>query len=142
MPYLPEAVSAPHVDDVNGPFWEHCNERQLAFQQCGDCATLVHPPLPVCPRCQSLDRRWRRAPDEAVVFSFTWAHTAAHGSVREALPYNIVLVEFPGLPGVRLISNVLDAAPGELAIGDPLRLAWDQNGGTGPTLPRFKRRVR
>ena len=52
------------------------------------------------------------------MYSFVLVHTAAHESVVGTLPYNVVLVEFPALPGVRLISNVIDANPGELAIGD------------------------
>lgn len=127
MPYLPSGIPAPHIDDNNEPFWQRCNERILAFQQCVDCLKLVHPPLPVCPRCQSLKRQWLPAPTEATVFTFTWAHTAAHASVSGILPYNVVVVEFPQLPDVRFVSNVVNVQPGELAIGDRLRLHWEHN---------------
>jgi uncharacterized OB-fold protein len=74
------------------------------------------------------------------VFSFTWVHTAAHESVAQSLPYNVAVVEFPALPGVRLISNVMGVGPGELAVGDALSLAWDP-AGEAMFLPRFRRRV-
>ena len=138
MPYLPESLPAPAIDETSAPFWERCNAKRLSFQQCADCLTLVHPPLPVCPKCQSVHRNWVDAPSRARVFSFVWAHTAAHDSVKAVLPYNVVLVEFPDLPGVRLLSNVIGTMRGELAIGDGLELVWDQQA-ENRWLPRFRR---
>ncbi len=138
MAYLPAEIPLPLPDDDDAPFWAHCNERRLAFQQCPHCATLVHPPLAVCPGCRSFERGWVDAPAQAVVFAFTWAHTAAHASVKQSLPYNVVVVEFPQLPGVQLVSNVVDAVIGELRIGDALQLVWEQ-GWAGQLLPRFCR---
>lgn len=60
--------------------------------------------------------------------------------MADRLPYNVV-VEFPALPGVRLVSNVLDVTPADLAIGDALALVWDEVKAAGP-LPRFRRRWR
>ncbi len=138
MPYLPTSVPGPKIDDVNAPFWEHCRAQRLTFQQCAGCSHLIHPPLPVCPRCQSVERQWREAPYTALVFSFVWVHTAAHDSVVAALPYNVVLVEFPALAGVRLVSNVVNVSPGQLAIGDRLTLLWEEGDG-GQWLPRFRK---
>ncbi len=137
MSYL--STPAPAFDEISAPFWAHCAERRLCFQSCGDCGHLAHPPIPICPHCRSLNRQWRSAPDAASVFSFVWVHTAAHASVRDRLPYNVVLVEFPELPGIRLVSNVIDVQRGELAIGDALTLAWEE-GGDGQMLPRFRRK--
>ena len=138
MPYLPTSVPGPRIDEVNAPFWDNCREHKLKFQQCADCAHLIHPPLPMCPRCQSLNRNWRDAPQDATVYSFVWVHTAAHESVAGSLPYNVALVAFPALPGVRLISNVIDATPGDLAIGDKLTLVWEVGAGD-QSLPRFRK---
>lgn len=133
-----EIAPAPNADDT--PFWENCARRRLAFQRCGACGTVTHPPIGVCPACQSMARDWAEAPERARVFSFTWIHTAAHESVAERLPYNVAVVEFPDLPGVRLVSNVVDVKPGELAVGDRLSLVWEDAGSVGP-LPRFRKRA-
>lgn len=138
MPYLPVTVPGPKIDEVNSPFWENCRNHRLTFQKCGDCGHRVHPPLPVCPRCQSLNRLWPEAPAEAIVFSFTWIHTAAHDSVADCLPYNAALVEFPALPGVRLVTNVINVKPGGLAIGDRVNLVWEDGEDDQP-LPRFRK---
>jgi uncharacterized OB-fold protein len=138
MAYLPNGLPGPNPDEVSGPFWANCNQRRLTFQTCGDCGWRTHPPMPVCPSCQSLRRVWTDAPLEGRVFSFIWAHTAAHASLRELqLPYNVVVVEFPDFPGVRLISNVIDVDMGGLQIGDRLNLLWEKV--EAHWLPRFSR---
>ena len=53
---------------------------------------------------------------------------AAIESVAQSLPYNVAVVDFPRLPGVRLITNVVNVKPGELAIGDRVSLAWEDAG--------------
>jgi uncharacterized OB-fold protein len=112
----------------------------VTFQCCNDCGEVIHPPLPACPACQSLNRGWKEAPAGVRVFTFTWAHSAAHESVAEVLPYNITVVEFSGMPGVRLVTNVVDAAPGVLSIGDPVTLVWE-DGPDGQMLPRFRKAI-
>jgi uncharacterized OB-fold protein len=131
-----QLLPRPNADDA--PFWAHCAEHRLAFQQCLDCGQVTHPPIGACPRCQSLRRDWVDAPADARVYSFTWVHTAGHESVAGALPYNVAVVEFPALGQVRLVTNVLDVRPGELAIGDAVTLAWD-DAGDGMRLPRFRK---
>jgi len=56
-----------------------------------------------------------------------------------SLPYNVVLVEFDGLDDLRLVSNVVDAAPNELAIGREVVVTWEE-GPQKQLLARFKLR--
>jgi uncharacterized OB-fold protein len=140
MSYFGDCDVLPEPNPDDAPFWASCNVRRLTFQKCSDCGHVTHPPIGVCPRCQSMQREWIDAPADARMFSFTWVHTAAHPSVEQALPYNVVVVEFPRLPGVRLISNVVGAAPGSLAIGDGLTLEWETVSDT-VSLPRFRKTI-
>ncbi len=137
MAYLPDAAMPPPSQD-DAAFWEQCDAKRLAFQGCARCGKVVHPPIPVCPSCHSMERVWVDAPEEGRIFSFTWAHSAAHESFKAVLPYNIVLVEFPALPGVRLVSNVVNVEIGELGIGDRVSLVWEETSG-GRWLPRFRK---
>ncbi|CAN5478507.1 hypothetical protein BH10PSE17_BH10PSE17_02970 [soil metagenome] len=136
MSYLPASVPAPEPSESSAPFWAWCDRQQLKFQQCEDCGHLVHPPLGVCPQCQSLRRGWTSAPLNGCVFSFTWVHAAAHESVADALPYNVAVIEFSELPGVRLVSNVIDADKTTLRIGLAVTLVWESIDGEH-FLPRF-----
>jgi uncharacterized OB-fold protein len=138
MTYFGGRYVAPQPNADDAPYWENCAQRRLTFQKCAGCDLVTHPPIGVCPRCQSFERVWIDAPAPARVFSFTWIHTAAHDSVAQSLPYNVAVVEFADLPGVRLITNVVDATPGELSIGDPVSLVWEEIP-EGMFLPRFRK---
>ncbi len=138
MSYLGGHDVAPRPNADDAPFWENCAQRRLTFQKCRDCGTPTHPPIGVCPHCQSMARDWTEAPANARVYSFTWIHTAADDAVAQSLPYNVAVVEFPGLPGVRLVTNVVDVRPGELSIGDSVTLAWDAID-CAMFLPRYRR---
>ncbi len=138
MNYLPDTVPAPQPSEDSAPFWAWCDRQRLMFQCCEDCGHCVHPPLGACPRCQSLRRGWVEAPREGRVFTFTWVHTAAHDSVADALPYNVVVIEFSALPGIRLVSNVIDPDKDSLRIGQAVTLAWEAIGDSH-YVPRFKR---
>jgi uncharacterized OB-fold protein len=138
MAYLSARLPMPDPAPEARPFWEYCRQKRLMFQRCGDCGQAVHPPSARCPACQSANRTWVAAPGGARVFTYTVIHHAADDSVAEAVPYNVVVVEFPDLAGVRLVSNVIDAAPDQLRVGMALRLVWEE-GPNGQWLPRFAR---
>ena len=127
-PYLPEHLA----------FWAHCRQSELRFQHCGECATVRHPPAPCCPRCGSMAVDWVLAPARAELFSYTVVHHASAPELRAHVPYNIAIVRFPDLPGVKIVSNVIDAPPGSLRIGMPLMLVWETYP-DGTVLPRFRR---
>jgi uncharacterized OB-fold protein len=71
------------------------------------------------------------------VFSYTVIHHPAHPGVAASVPYNAALVEFPGLDGVRLLTNIVDAESDQLHIGIAVELFWEPHGSS--FLPRFKR---
>ena len=74
------------------------------------------------------------------VFSYTIVHHPVSDLVRERVPYNIVVVEFPGVEDVRLVSNVVDLPPEDIRIGMPVRLIWEP-AENGIPLPRFTAKV-
>ena len=116
-------VPEPTMDDA--AFWASCAEKVLRFQACKACGALRHPPTPVCAACGSNAVVLREAPTRGRIYSYTVVHHAAHPTVASSLPYVVAVIEFPGLPGVRFISNVTDIEPRELAIGVEVELWWD-----------------
>nr|WP_281394898.1 OB-fold domain-containing protein [Xanthobacter tagetidis] len=126
----------PDLDDQ--PFWDFCKARELRIQACADCGKLRHPPMPACPACRSMRTTWRAVPGTGTVFSFTVCHYPAHASLKDVVPYNVSVVLLDGTDDIRIVSNVIDAEPDEIAIGMRVALAWDEVA-DGQVLPRFRR---
>ena len=117
MAYLPELASL--TPDVHTrEFWDWCTRRELRFQRCDACGRFRQPPRPGCPHCGAAAATWARVAGRARLFTHTVVHHAAFPALTARVPYNVAIVGFDGAPGVRLITNVLDAAP-----ADP-RSAW------------------
>lgn len=138
MAYLPAEVSGPQPTIDDRQFWEFCQQRELRFQRCAACGRFRHPPAPVCSQCRSFESEWVRAPETGEVFSFTIVHHPAHPAMKDRLPYNIVIVDFPECGHARLVSNLIDVEPEEVRIGMPVSLVWE-TAGNGLTVPRFKK---
>ena len=137
MAYFPADMPRAEPDFNDRDYWAFLGQRQLRFQACASCGLLRHPPGPMCPQCLSTDVKWVDAPPSATLFSFTVVHHASHPAVRGKLPYVVALVEFDGLPGVRLVSNLTDIDPQAVRIDMPLALWWDDMG-EGQVVPRFR----
>jgi uncharacterized OB-fold protein len=137
MAYFPDDMPGvePNWDDRE--FWAACAERRLLVQACAACDTPRHPPSPMCPVCHSTRIRWLDAPDRGRIYSFTVVRHASHPAVTSRLPYVVAVIEFPELHGVRLVSNVTDADPATMKIGQSVDLWWDQLT-DGTYLPRFR----
>lgn len=137
-PYLPPLdIAQPYLPEHQA-FWAHCQRRELRFQRCDSCEAWRHPPAPVCPECGSAACRWDLAPQRAELFSYTVVHHPSAPALRQTVPYNVAIVAFPELGDIRVVSNVIDAAPGEMRIGMPLQLVWQDNG-AGTLLPLFRK---
>lgn len=137
MGYLPTGFTVPPELPHERPFWEYARARELRIQQCADCGRFRHPPQPVCQHCRSFADRWTKVDGTGMLYSYTIVHQAAQEALRSSVPYNVAVVLLDGTGDVRLISNVIDVAPGDLRIGMPLALVWEMHGER--TVPRFRR---
>lgn len=137
MSYLPQGTPLPQPGPDDQPFWDFCARRDLRIQRCADCGRFRHPPMPFCAACGSGKTEWAKVPGTGTVFSYTIVHHPTHPALKSAVPFNIVVVHLDGADDVRLVSNVIDAAPDELAIGLRVALAWDEV--ENMFLPRFRK---
>jgi uncharacterized OB-fold protein len=135
MSYLPDDVPGPLPDPDDEGFWRHCDERRLKFRRCTSCGHVQHPPLHFCPRCMETAHDWVEAPAYGEVFTYTITHHPGHQSVKPVVPYNVIVVDFPELGHIRLVSNLVDG--NDIAIGMKVQLVWQEQGGR--MLPRFRR---
>lgn len=112
--YLPAGLPAPvaEADGLSAPFWAGLREQRLLIQRCSNCGQWQHGPEWICHRCHAFDLDWTPVEPQGVVYSWERVWHASHPSLRERVPYLVVLVELPQAGGVRLVGNLL---------GDPLQ---------------------
>jgi uncharacterized OB-fold protein len=137
MSYLSEDMPAPVASLDTEAWWEACRARDLRFQKCVPCGRLRHPPSPICPACRGADARWQSSAGRGRVYSFTWVHHPFVAGMKDRLPYNVSVVTLDDAPGVRLVTNVVDATPRELCVDLPVTLVWEEQ--RQLVLPRFRK---
>ncbi len=115
-------------------FWEEAAEGRLSIQKCGDCGRLHHPPRPVCPNCHSADRIPTEMSGRGSIFSFIQVHYPQPVGFDEAPIIALVDLEEGG---VRLITNIVDAALDELSNDAPVVVDFEKTA-SGKSLPVFR----
>jgi len=130
LPVPDRPLPEPTVDSM--PYWAGLNEGRLLIQRCAHCGKFRHYPTPTCPDCFSFDVDWVDSTCNARVHSWTVAHHAFHPAFKGELPYVIVTADLD--EGVRIVARVRDVTAGELRMGLPLRVSFEQIG-QGVSVP-------
>jgi acetyl-CoA acetyltransferase/uncharacterized OB-fold protein len=115
----------PQLTPVNEWFWTSGADGRLRIQQCADCKTFVHPPVPICPSCRS--RAWEPTvvSGRATVVGFTVnSHQWLPGFDPPYVIANVALAEDPM---VRLTTNIIGCDPGEVGIGQEVAVRFEQH---------------
>src|ERR1700722_11314749 len=119
------------------PFWVAAARHQLVVQRCLNCGTVRHPPGPFCPRCRTQEAEWMNLSGRATLYSFTVVRHALTPDLREYLPMVIAVVEPEEAPSARLVANLVEVAVGDVAIGMPLEVVWE-DADEGVSVYRFR----
>ena len=137
-PYFPPgAMPLPAITDDTRPFWEACSRHALVIQRCADCGTFRHLPAPVCWKCRSFAHTWAPVSGRGTVFTYAVVHRAFLPELEPCVPYVVAVVGLDDAPGVRLVSNLIDAEPGELRIGLPVEVVFEEVSAE-VAVPRFR----
>ena len=91
---------------------------ELRMQRCDHCGTVRHPPRWICPECLGTDWTWQPLLGTGRVETFVWYFESLDPRFTE-LPYNVAVVRLE--EGVRVVTNVLHVAFGELSVGQRVR---------------------
>jgi uncharacterized OB-fold protein len=139
MATFPPDMPLPTVTRDSQGFWDACRRHELVVQRCRGCRTFRHPPEPCCPRCRSFDVEWVPVSGRGHVFSYAVVHRAYLPALETYVPYTVITVTLDDAPGVRLISNLVEAPPDEARVGLPVEVVWDD---VRPdvAVPRFRPR--
>lgn len=107
----------PAINRDNAFFFDALKEGRLVAQQCEECKTFRHPPVPMCPRCHALG--WKATDIEGTgeLISFTVIHHPVVPPFEAG--YIVGLVELDH--GVRIILNV-EADEEDVEIGMTLEV--------------------
>jgi uncharacterized OB-fold protein len=130
--WFPDTMPLPAANAETLPWWEAAREHRLVAQRCTACGTLRHPPGPLCPSCSSVDSQWQELSGRGSVYTFTVVHQQF---VPADVPYVVVAVDLD--EGIRMVSNLVDASPEGVAIGQRVELVWEDMG-PALSLPRFR----
>ncbi len=109
----------PVPDADTEPYWAGIAAGELRLQRCAACGLAVFYPRAVCPHCFGASLTWFTARGTGQVHSYTVVHRA-FGEFADQAPFTVALVDLD--EGVRMMTRIVDAAPGQVAIGLPVEL--------------------
>jgi uncharacterized OB-fold protein len=126
----------PIPDRFSAFYWEGAARGELLIQRCDSCERFQFPPSVVCEQCQSRELTPTKVSGRGSLYARTVLHQAFHPAFVGSTPYTVALVELDDAPGVRVLTNIVNADPGQLRAGDPLEVTFEARGDVA--LPQFR----
>ena len=123
----------PPLTDLTEPYWEGCRAGELKLQRCSDCGEHQFYPRNICAHCTSRNLAWVTATGRGKIASLTVVRRAI--SKAYDAPYIVALIDLD--EGVRMMSNVVDADPEQVNIGDNVTVVFE-NWSDELRLPVFR----
>ena len=138
-PGLPEP--APGPDGLEAPYWEGTRQHELRVQRCNACRSFQWGPEWICHECLSFDVGWTAVEPVGRVYSWERSWYPVHPSLRERVPYVVVLVELPHAGNVRMVGNLLGDPLQEIAIGSEVEAVFEDHDDADPPYTLVQWRV-
>ena len=128
----------PVPDAESEGFWAAAASHVLAIQRCTNCGWYAYPPNIACSNCLSPTPSFRYEPvrGQGRVTSWTVVHQAFLPAFAADVPYVVAEVELEEQQGLRMVARLVGVRPGDLAIGTPVEVAFDDVA-TGIAVPHF-----
>src|SRR5712692_11706448 len=115
----------PAPDPLTRPFWEAAAAGELHIQRCAECGYYNHPPQPICDRCAGGALHFEPVSGRGSIYSFTINYQRNVAGFQDVVPYINLVVELEEQPRLLLVSDVLGPRPDWVAIGHPVRVAFE-----------------
>lgn len=128
----PLPVPVPNADSL--PYWNAARERRLLIRKCNACAALHFMPRHLCPVCWSDQLEWIESKGTGSVHSFTVIRRAPMPAFAPLTPYVVALIDLD--EGPRMIANVIGEDALSVAIGDRVKVTFEDRG-EGAMIPQF-----
>lgn len=114
----------PEVTPATEWFWTSGADGQLRIQGCAACASLVHPPVPICPKCRSTEWQPTVVSGRGSVVGYTVNQHRWHPAFDP--PYVIALVAIAEDPTVRLTTSIVGCEPGDVHVGQEVAVRFEE----------------
>lgn len=124
----------PAVTEETAPFWAAAREGRLVVERCASCGAESFPPRGICRSCRGREVGFAEVGGLGVVYSFTVNYQRWLPGLE--VPYAVVLVEFPGRPGVRVAGRLRGCPPEQAFIGLAVEVGFEPGPG-GFAIPSF-----
>jgi acetyl-CoA acetyltransferase/uncharacterized OB-fold protein len=109
---------------ASAEFWTAGSDGVLRIARCADCGAYTHPPLPRCRSCRCDRMTMAPVSGRAVVAGFTVNHQQWLADFPP--PYVIAVVALEEDDGVRLTTNIVNCAAGDVRIGMAVRVLFEK----------------
>jgi uncharacterized OB-fold protein len=115
----------PIPTNITQQFWDAARNEEFLLQYCTETGKAQFFPRPVSVFTGGRALEWRKSSGKGEVYSFTVTRRGPP-PFRDVGPYIIATIELD--EGVRVMSNVIDCEPEDIAIGMKVELAWAEAG--------------
>jgi uncharacterized OB-fold protein len=132
--FAPLPAPAPEIAPETAAFWAGTARGVLLLQRCTGCGTHLWYPRYVCAQCHSTELENVEASGRGTIYSFTLT-TRGILDYSGCGPYVLALVELA--EGPKMMTNIVEADPADLAIGQTVEVVFHDTG-EGNALPRFR----
>jgi uncharacterized OB-fold protein len=114
------------IERASSGFWAAIDAGTLALSRCRRCgnSSLLEQ---ACTGCGARDRDWQPASSRGHVTAVAIFHRPYHPYWHGRVPYAVVAVELE--EGPLLIVNLEEREPGDIRVGDPVRIKVRQRDG-------------
>ena len=113
----------PQLTDSNRFFWTSGADGTLRFLRCMQCRNYIHPPVPVCDKCLSMEQEVVAVSGRATLAAVTVNHQMWMPNLEP--PYVVGIVEIEEQASVRLTTNIIQCDEADLKIGMALEVAFE-----------------
>lgn len=125
----------PEVNPETEPYWKGAADGKLLIGECQSCEFQFHYPRAFCPDCFSDDVSLVEAAGTGTVYTYAGVRKMS-GWPEEDLPLVVGYVELD--EGVRMMTNIRNAHPDDVEVGDKVRVVFVPTENEDIAIPVFE----
>jgi len=127
----------PRTDELDTQaFWAATKNKELKYQQCDGCKTVVFYPRRHCTGCTSGVLAWKVSLGAGTVYTYSVVRQSYHPFFRNKVPYAVAWIDLD--EGPRILSNIIGVQDplNDVQIGMRVNLVWEEH--EDVNIPLFK----